>query len=215
MGVKDYLYEGETVNITPYRNSDIPLWSSWFNNQTITKRLDQGRFPTSESAQLNFALGAEADGRIIFMIRGKTEELLGTISISNINHWHRSADIAIVCPPLKNKPRFAAVEGMALVVNHGFKVLGLNRISAGQVINGLETWIKKLVVLGFKVEGIKKSAFFDGENYFDTLMMGIIRQKFYQIESNQNSFWPGSKFFEEKLIKQKNLDYDFLPNIDN
>jgi RimJ/RimL family protein N-acetyltransferase len=197
--VSDTIYSGIYIDITPYRESDIPIWASWFNNKLVTRNLEQGRYPVSQDDQLEFARSARS--RAIFMIRSKLDELLGTVSLSNIDMFHRRAQVAIVCPPSQTKPHFAALESMALVVQHGFIEFGLNRIYAGQVIDGLQAWILKLVVLGFRVEGVHKNSFFNGAEYEDSISMAITRDNFLEVSQRLGGFWSSNKVFEQEFKK--------------
>lgn len=199
--MSDTIYNGIYIDITPYRESDIPIWASWFNNKLVTRNLEQGRYPVSQDDQLEFARSAQSNNRAIFMIRSKLDELLGTVSLSNIDMFHRRAQVAIVCPPSQTKPHFAALESMALVVQHGFIEFGLNRIYAGQVIDGLQAWILKLVVLGFRVEGVHKNSFFNGTEYEDSISMAITRDNFLEVSRRLGGFWSSDKVFEQEFKK--------------
>lgn len=77
---------GEKINLCISENEVFEKWANWFNDQKITRFLDQGNFPNTIKQQREFYHHAVKSGRFLTLIKTKDNELLGVISISETNH---------------------------------------------------------------------------------------------------------------------------------
>lgn len=73
-------------------------------------------------------------------------------------------------------------EAMFLLLGYGFEILNLHRIGL-DVYSFNKRGIKSYEKLGFKQEGIiRDELFYDGE-YHDSIIMGVLKDEFNQIEN--------------------------------
>ena len=127
-------------------------WYTWFNDQNTTKYLDKGLYPNTKNDQKKFL--NETKNKIVLIIKKKkTDDYIGTVSLSNINHEKKVCDIALVFDLNKTYNLLTALESIALLSEHAFEKLGIKRISAGQHIK-LRNWQKMMELVGYKLEGI-------------------------------------------------------------
>ena len=128
----DVFIKGELIDlcIPTVEYARESKWYSMFNNPKINRFLEQGAFPTTADDEVAF-FQAERSKRLILIVVDKEGNDLGVISFSFINYQKRRADIAMV---LNEEPRepLAGLEAMARMLEHGFTLMGLERISAGQ-----------------------------------------------------------------------------------
>lgn len=199
--------EGEKINLCIPADSDFDEWSSWFNDQKVTKFLDQGKFPNSTADQKEFYLNAKKASRFISMIKSKEGKLLGVISLSEIDFEKSACQIAIVCPVKCVSAPFAALEAMAIATEHAFKRLGMRRVWAGQAYPSLSRWNQTLEVIGFKTEGFKRGGFVHGWEVSDAVLISIVFDDFASmIRRRGNKLWPGesvSRYLVDGLIKKQ------------
>ena len=175
------------------RESD---WYSWFNNPKINRYLEQGAFPNTREDEVAF-FERERGKRLILIVVDKEGNDLGVISFSFINYEKKRADIAMV---LNEKPRarLAALEAMARMIEHGFTMMGLQRISAGQHYM-LFKWQNLLELIGFKVEGILDKNFIKGAERVDSVQIGTTIEDYRQIVANRGCLWDSN----EKMLERK------------
>lgn len=201
----NYIFlEGEAINLCVPTDEDFSIWAGWFNNQKVTKFLEQGKFPHTVDEQRAFYFNAIKSNRFLSLVKSKDNVLLGVISLSEINYEKSSCQISLVCPVKSKSAPMAALEAMALVAEHAFKRLGMERVWAGQAYPGLEAWNRALEIIGFKVEGFSRNGFVHGWDVSDSVSIAIIKQDFIRlIERRNGRLWPGAKLAKNVLNEMK------------
>lgn len=200
-------YAGETVNlVVPTRaHADSSHWSEWFNSQRTTQHTTHGMMPNSVEAQVEFQKALTEGARLALLICATdSDEPIGIVSLSSIDLRRQTAAIAIIMDTETevNHSPFASLEAMALMSQHGFEVLGLRRIEAGQVYPALARWNRMLELLGYRSEGFKRQAFRRGHSVSDEVVMGALYEDFTALKVSRNgNFWPGSEAMHAELRK--------------
>lgn len=200
-GVPDDPYEtfisGETVDLViPSRRSIIhDGWYEWFNDQSVAKYTDYGYFPNTPEAQEEYLFKLRnSSSRIALMILPKGQKnVAGVVSLSNISTKHRSAETAVVIGKRKSAKNaiFWGMEAKARLVEHGFEVIGLQRISGGQAMP-LAEWQNYQILFGFRPEGIKRAAFSRGYKTFDCVLSACTLDDYLRVkEARGGQYWPG------------------------
>ena len=178
-------------------------WFSWFNDKKTTRFLEQGIFPNTPEEQIRFynTLGKDR----LSLIISDRERYLGTISLSSIDLYKRTAEVALLIgnKSVKEYSNYFALEAMALITEHGFRTIGLNRISAGQHIL-LRKWQNRLEILGYKLEGIKTNAFIKGSEIADAVFIAVTQTDYEKLAKNRGGkLWDGL-FSMEKRMSEMN-----------
>lgn len=193
---------GEKIDLCVPVESDYEVWASWFNSQKITMFLEQGKFPQTRKMQVDFFENATSNGRFLAVIKNKKSNLLGVISLSDINYEKLSCQVALVCPIISRDAPLAGLEAMALVSEHAFERLGMTRVWAGQAYPGLKKWTHKLEVIGYKSEGFARNKFKHGVHVSDAVNIAIVKNDYLKICSRRNGkLWPGESIVK-KMIKE-------------
>lgn len=133
-------------------------WYKWFNDRTIVTNLPQGRFPNTREAQREFFISETSSGkRLLLLVVTKDSKLKGVVSLSNICFMNNTAEIALVIDSnvARKQTRLASLEALALMTQHGFDVMGLDRIS-GLQNRTLGFWQRHMELLGYRAEGIHR-----------------------------------------------------------
>ncbi len=195
--INDYsiFIKGEDVDLCIPNSHAIEVdgWAEWFNDTKITRFLDQGLFPNTRENQKLFLESLNNQDRIALMVRPRgKEQVIGIVSLSNINFVHRIADIAIVLGETPKGRNLQALEALALLTQHGFDNLGLMRIAAGQVYPELSNWNKRMELIGYKAEGILRSKFAKGHNRWPVISLACTYEDFQTLCAvRNNKFWLG------------------------
>lgn len=184
---------GENIDLCVPQDEDFGVWASWFNSQDTTEYLDQGKYPNTLLMQRDFYDNAISSGRFLAIIKTKKSKILGVVSLSEINYEKSSCQIAMVCPGKSEDAPLAALEAMALTIEHAFKRFGVNRVWAGQAYPGLKKWAKRLEILGLRCEGFSRSGFRHGCKITDAVSLGMTFEDFKVLIGRRNNrLWPGS-----------------------
>ncbi len=179
-------------------------WYSWFNDEKITQHLEQGLFPNTPEKQVEF-LSNVTDNRLVLIVTNKTIPL-GVVSLSNINYFKKTAELAVVINnklDKRNSP-YIALEASALITNHGFLKFGLNRIEAGQAI-ALSAWQQRLELIGYRLEGIKKNGFIKGITITDSFFIASTKDDFEKICSIRGKLWDSLDLMKNRIQSIKKI----------
>jgi len=165
-------------------------WYTWFNNPKTTRFLEQGIFPNTASNQISFFKATSGSTERISFIISDKEKYIGTISLSSINLYKRTADIAMLIgedSKVKNAD-LAALEAMAIMSEFGIKKMGLNRIFAGQH-EKLFKWQRKLELLGYRIDGYKKHGFIKGSEMANSVIISLHPDDVKTISQKRGGLW--------------------------
>jgi len=201
--VLDVFIEGETIDLCAPSGDDLILnqWFRWFNKSEITKYLAQGLYPNTLGKQREYFLSTEqSSSRLVLLIRPKgLAKVIGVASLSHIDYVQRQCDFAMVIGERTSGKGaiFYAMEAKALLTQHAFDNLGIERINSGQV-KELVRWQRWQILFGYQIEGILRNKFRKGSVVYDLYISSCILQDYNRIlNSREGQFWPGkSKVFE-------------------
>jgi len=191
--------EGETCDlIVPDDNEEtIKLWSKWFNQSKTTKFLSQGAFPNTVADQLNYFKNlSKSTAKLLCLIKPKSSNKpIGVASLSEINLLQKQATMALVIGEEYTGPDsiFIALETKAILTQHAFDVVGIERLNSLQVVD-LKNWQDTQILFGFQIEGILRNKFRKGYKAYDMLVSSCILEDYLKIIALRNGvLWPGKK----------------------
>lgn len=184
---KDIFISGDIVSLCrPNIDEDIiyGIWHTWFNNQRTTRYLEHGIFPVSaiEESEIIRSEISKNTSLVLSIVENKTNNLVGVISLKDINHIYRRAEIALVTS--EKHSAGAALEAMALMTTHAFDRLNLQKIYAGQH-EELWKWVNVLSLIGYKVEGLRRQHGFRGGMSYDIILTGVTADDYYRLRSER------------------------------
>ncbi len=171
-------------------------WSQWFNSQRTNRFTNHAVFPNTIEKQRDFFANLQSGQRLSLLIASKSSaEPIGTVSFSGIDFRHRVASVAIVMDT-ESDTRYsplASLEAMAIMTTHGFDVMGLERIEAGQAYPGLAKWNQMLELVGYRAEGIERNKFRRGRQVHDVVHLACLVQTYDRLTAARGgALWPGA-----------------------
>ncbi len=208
--------KGELIDlrIPNYLAIEEDGWAEWFNNIELLQATGHGVFPNDRSSQHKILEDLPNDrSKIVLLICEKvSQRAFGVISLQNINLNNRSAEIAINVSSKNDNAihPLSTLEAMALITQHGFEQLGLNRVYGGQAFPLLESWNKALELIGYRTDGITRNSFVRGHSSFDTALISCSYKHFTSIKKIRGSLWGSSKEIRNAMRKQPKTSYTNL-----
>jgi RimJ/RimL family protein N-acetyltransferase len=206
---------GELVDLCAISSDCETLrsWSSWFNKREITKFVSQGAFPSSEETQKDYFEKILNDrSRITILIKPKKKEFyVGVASLSLIDMVAKECHFSMIIGERTGESDsiFYGMETKALLTEHAFEILGVERINSGQVVELIE-WQRWQILFGYQIEGLMRNKFRKGYKVFDVLMSSCLLEDYLEIKKIRGEkFWPGKKkMFDliKKLPKETLID---------
>jgi RimJ/RimL family protein N-acetyltransferase len=168
---------GPTVYLRPLEREDARVLAPWFNDPELTRFLMQYRPMTvaEEEAYLARLADSATDLALGIALRA-TDRLIGATGLHQIDGRNRHASFGITIGNKSYWGKGHGGEATRLVVGHAFETLNLNRVW----LHVYEYNARARHVydkLGFRVEGrLRQDTFRDGR-YWDTLVMGLLRDE--------------------------------------
>lgn len=172
-----FFYFDEDIYLRELRKSDLDgRWPHWLNDPEVT-RFTKGFYPnTRESQELYFESMANSKKDVVLaIVDRKTDVHLGNVGLHEIDCIHRTAQFGVVVGEKSAWGRGVGSKVWSLMVEYGFKVLNLHKITA-TVLYGNEASLKGALKAGFQIEGRQVEQVYKNGKYFDLIQLGIIKK---------------------------------------
>jgi RimJ/RimL family protein N-acetyltransferase len=204
--------KGELINLCIPNSSAIENdgWHTWFNKISDLQNTNHGIFPNTKENQELFLKNLDKKESIVLLICRKNDNsAVGVVSLQYLDLTFRQAMFAINigAPERLIIPGLSALEAVALISEHGFKELGLNRIYGGQAYPGGKSWNKLLEIIGYQVDGIERKAMRRGNKYFDKLEISLLYEDYLKLVDRRGGLWPSVVEIKKLLKKQPSISF--------
>lgn len=109
----------------------------------------------------------------------KKIEIIGYCGFSDM--WigpkrnHRCAEYSLLISP-EHCGKGYGTEAFRLLLNYGFKIIGLNRIE-GEILNTNKASLRLAEKMGFTVEGTMRSKYFKNGEFIDSIRVGLLKEE--------------------------------------
>lgn len=114
----------------------------------------------------------------------KEDEVLGLISLLNINYINRCADLHIMIGGKENRGKGLGTFAVRAMIEHAFLNINLRRIELGVLENNIPA-IKLYEKCGFVYEGKKRESHYKNGNYISMIIMSVLRDEYSDISANK------------------------------
>lgn len=121
--------------------------------------------------------------RCVIIDDSDEEEILGLISLLNINFINRTGELHIMIGKSEHRGRGIGTFAVEEIIKHGFYNLNLRRIELGVLENNIPA-IHLYKKIGFVVEGTKRKSNYKNGEYVNMLFMGILREEYKAKQCN-------------------------------
>jgi RimJ/RimL family protein N-acetyltransferase len=178
---------GESVRIRAIEEDDLPRYVEWFNDREVISGLNQ-YLPMSlrdEQKWFEDQIARDPIERPLAIDVLEEEKWLhiGGCGLFGFDHRSKSAEFGITIGDKRYWDQGYGSEATSLMLEFGFNTLNLQRIGL-RVFEDNERARHVYAKLGFIEEGrLRRDRFFNGE-YYDTILMSILREE-WQAGSNR------------------------------
>ncbi|MDF2522108.1 MAG: GCN5-related N-acetyltransferase [Clostridia bacterium] len=176
-GSQTNLITGEKVILRPYDDSDMPYLLEWYNDYELNKLAgwSSGRVSASKlKYNMSRSFGSDPMNLMIDNLNGKP---IGTIQLYDIDEQDKSCKLGIRIGDRDYWSQGYGTDSVNILVEYAFMKMGLYRVALRVYeFNGRAA--RCYEKCGFKYEGrSRKSAYIDGD-YYDEILMGILKSEF-------------------------------------
>jgi RimJ/RimL family protein N-acetyltransferase len=177
------MLEGKLVRLRPLEPEDLEHAYTWMNDPEVTYFLGM-RYPISrveedrwlrEASANNFASGVR------LAIETKEGVLIGSIDLRNTSPEDRRAGLGIVIGEPEYWSKGYGADAIMTVLRFAFHQMNLNRVFL-EAFESNERALACYRKSGFREEGRLRQDRFKHGRYWDTIVMGVLREEFEALE---------------------------------
>ncbi len=173
---------GSLVYLRPLELADARTLVPWFNDPEITRFLLQYR-PRSVAEQEDFLrrLAESTTDLVLGITTREGDRLVGATGLHQMDMRNRHAAFGITIGDKKAWGRGYGTEATRLLLRHGFFTLNLNRVWL-HVYEFNNRALRIYEKIGFRVEGRLRQDTFRDNRYWDTIVMGVLREEWEAVQ---------------------------------
>jgi RimJ/RimL family protein N-acetyltransferase len=175
------MIEGRKVRIRAIEKTDIDEIMKWVNDPEVKSNLLM-RYPVSQCQEekwIETALAADNQRNKTFALETKDGVYLGGIGLHKIDWENSNAEVGIVIGKKEYWDKGYGTDAMMAMLDFGFNQMNLHRIYL-RVFEFNHRGIRSYEKCGFKREGVLRHDRYKEGQYYDTVMMGILKEEFRQ-----------------------------------
>lgn len=170
---------GDNIYLSP-RSVDedvIEKFTEWLNDFETTDYIGRSAQLTTLDGERKYFENTKEDAYSFFIIRNEDDQLIGTVSLEQIDHINRRATLGIFIGDKSGRNKGYGTEAIGLILEYGFKYLNLNNIKLDvmEFNERAQACYKKC---GFKEYGRRRKAEFLYGKYYDRVEMDILAEEF-------------------------------------
>jgi len=169
---------GERLYLSPFNpdyEESAVKWAEWMNDRTVADYYG-GYHNHVSLASAKKAVG-ELQGHRFDIVLSDGDVLIGHVSLHDVNHLHRNANIGIVIGEATHRGKGYGAEAIRLVLNHGFTALNLHNIMLSVHADN-QAAIACYQKIGFAETGRRYEWVFKNGGYVDLVYMGILERDY-------------------------------------
>ena len=172
---------GDKIYLSPAESTEenIEKFVTWVNDFNVTDYLTNSSrlFTRKKEKEYLEELELNTD-KYFFMIQElKTDKLIGSVSLRNIDWIGRNAEIGILIGDKDYQSKGYGTEAIRLLLDYSFRYLNLHSISLSY-IQGNERAHKCYLKCGFKDIGRSRERIYMNGKYYDSIHMDILKSEF-------------------------------------
>lgn len=177
------ILQGEKVVLRPFEEGDMPYLLQWYNDYELNKLAGWSNNKVSASRlRYNMARSFGSDP-LNLMVDDMNGKPIGTIQLYDFNNQDKTCKLGIRIGDKDYWSRGYGGDAVNTIVEYAFDCLDIYRVDL-RVYEYNERAARCYEKCGFKYEGrTRKSAFIDGQ-YYDEILMGLLKSEFIKGRSD-------------------------------
>ena len=168
------------IRLRAFEREDLEIVLRWVNDEEVTKYLsDSLIYPVSRADEMKWieSISNANHKEKILAVETLKGELIGSIGLTNINWVERKAEMGIMIGEKDHWNKGYGSDAVREILRLAFERMNLNRIYL-RVFENNPRAIRVYERCGFRKEGTLRHDHFHGQQYFDTIIMGILRSEY-------------------------------------
>jgi RimJ/RimL family protein N-acetyltransferase len=171
--------EGEKVILRGVRREDLKLYREWLDNPSVTKFLEMGWKPTSEQDldAAHASLSGDADNIAFVIVDRESGDPVGVCGLYLISWVARRAQFNILIGEPSAWDKGFGTQALSMLLDYGFGTLNLESVNLG-VNSENKRAQRSYEKAGFVTEGRRRKFIYRNAQYYDLVVMSILREEY-------------------------------------
>jgi RimJ/RimL family protein N-acetyltransferase len=178
------LFLGNFIKLSAVRASDAEQIVKWQEDSNYLRRLDTdfAVLQSYESIKDQDLQQGTKSNSIQFRLRTINEDhLIGFVVLHSIEWNNQSCLLAIGIGDSDYRGKGYGKDALQLILRYAFYELNLNRVGLDVISNNIPA-IEAYKKVGFTVEGSMRDAVYRDGQYYDRIIMGILRNEWLETQ---------------------------------
>ena len=169
---------GENVYLSPISLDDTEVFAKWMNDFEVTDyTMASDKVYTIEAEKQWVEDNAKKSRYLMSIVTLNNDEVIGNISLNEIDLIHRFAVLGIMIGENDNRNKGYGTEAIGLLLDFAFNYLNLNSVSLS-LLECNERAKRCYEKVGFKECGRKRMCRYINGKYYDSIFMDILASEF-------------------------------------
>ena len=168
---------GERLYLSPISLDDAEIYTKWLNDPAVARNLGQYIQMISLANEKKTLEQMALEGHNYAIILKDSDQLIGNISLMEINHLGRRATLGLFIGDADKRGKGYGTEAIRLILDYGFNTLNLHNIMLN-VNAGNEQGLACYRKVGFREFGRRRESIYFKGQYTDLIYMDILDSEF-------------------------------------
>lgn len=169
------------VKLRTVKTSDLGIIRDWRNSFDTKEFNTQFTLLNMRNQRKWFGeVSKTGSTRKMFVIEDKEKKPIGICGLINIDRENRSAEVAIILGEKRQRGKHLGSKSLELLVNYGFKKLGLHRIGA-EIFEYNKRSVRLFERLNFKLEATMRDKLWRNGRWWDVYLYSILSNEVDQL----------------------------------
>lgn len=167
---------GANVYLRPLDRGDAPAFVTWMNDPDLSRFLLTCRPMTLRAEEEYIDSLAQGERISLGIVLRDGDRLIGGAGLHDIDSRCRKATFGILIGPPEERGKGYGTEATRLVVGYAFETLNMNKVCL-HVYEYNPRGVRTYEKVGFRREGVLRQETYRDGRYWDTIVMGILREE--------------------------------------
>lgn len=173
------MLEGRLVRLRALERADAERAHRWMNDGQVRQFLHGMRYPVSMEEELRWLEGAMSSsfGRVVLAVETREGAHIGNVELRGVSAEDRRAELGIVIGEKDHWGKGYGTDAVVTLLRFAFEVMNLHRVwlTTGEDNPRAIVCYRRC---GFREEGRLRQDRYLGGRYWDTIVMGVLREEF-------------------------------------
>lgn len=185
--------KGKSVTLSAIGESDLDELHKWSNDPEINYMLGGWHFPSSLQDQKKWFAGLNLNSNNQrFAIHTPDLGLIGMANLVEVNWKDRNAFHGMLLGDKEIRGKGYGTDTIMAIMRYSFEELGLQRLDTTIIEYNQPSLHVYTQKCGWVIEGRKKNYYFRKNRFWDVVILGIERDKYFQL-AEETQYWSNDK----------------------